>query len=286
MASLIMANMNTLIRKGYLLAGVIIAANMFIVNEVRASNMPQKETENDPKKDQKKYEQETLDIDIEGKINPSATQAGPIATLLGKKVFINFLGTFAVSCLNNYFNLWDYKSGKYLDWKFGFFGWRTKRFLNDYLQLEVNLNVYRGLGWGILHIVNLLKTKPEKGNEMSLDNIKMEEIEETKKENTNENKTLNKNGIGFEKAPKTDNFNFKNFIFSCAPGFISAPLTIHISKFDFSISISIDSILWIGIGKILDRTKEVKDGKDSNNLTDIDDNIASKPVRIVTKIDN
>ena len=31
-----MANMNTLFRKGYLLAGVVMAANMFIVNEVRA----------------------------------------------------------------------------------------------------------------------------------------------------------------------------------------------------------------------------------------------------------
>ena len=31
-----MANMNTLFRKGYLLAGVIMAANMFVVNEVKA----------------------------------------------------------------------------------------------------------------------------------------------------------------------------------------------------------------------------------------------------------
>jgi hypothetical protein len=28
--------MNTLFRKGYLLAGVVMAANMFVVNEVRA----------------------------------------------------------------------------------------------------------------------------------------------------------------------------------------------------------------------------------------------------------
>ena len=31
-----MANMNALFRKGYLLAGVIMAANMFVVNEVKA----------------------------------------------------------------------------------------------------------------------------------------------------------------------------------------------------------------------------------------------------------
>ena len=32
-----MAKVNTLIRKGYLFAGVIMAANMFVVNEMRAS---------------------------------------------------------------------------------------------------------------------------------------------------------------------------------------------------------------------------------------------------------
>ena len=36
MASLNMAKVNTLFRKGYLLAGVIMAANMFVVNEVKA----------------------------------------------------------------------------------------------------------------------------------------------------------------------------------------------------------------------------------------------------------
>ena len=36
MASLNMASINTLFRKGYLLAGVIVAANMFVVNEMKA----------------------------------------------------------------------------------------------------------------------------------------------------------------------------------------------------------------------------------------------------------
>ena len=32
--------MNALFKKGYLLAGVIMAANMFAVNEVKAMNLP------------------------------------------------------------------------------------------------------------------------------------------------------------------------------------------------------------------------------------------------------
>ena len=36
MASLNMAKVNTLFRKGYLLAGVIMAANMFVLNDMKA----------------------------------------------------------------------------------------------------------------------------------------------------------------------------------------------------------------------------------------------------------
>ena len=36
MANMNMAKVSTLFRKGYLLAGVIMAANMFVVNEVKA----------------------------------------------------------------------------------------------------------------------------------------------------------------------------------------------------------------------------------------------------------
>ena len=51
MAKLNMANMNTLFRKGYLLAGVIMAANMLFVNEMKASAKEDNEENNDIKKD-------------------------------------------------------------------------------------------------------------------------------------------------------------------------------------------------------------------------------------------
>ena len=46
-------------------------------------------------------------------------------------------------------------------------------------------------------------------------------------------------------------------------GFVSVPLAIHISN--FSISISLDSMLWAGIGKFLDKTG---DGKEANKNED------------------
>ena len=237
MASLIMANMNTLIRKGYLLAGVIMAANMFIVNEVRAMDDNEETEEKQKKSDdlnkEKEQDNDKKKIEESGSEGKgSATQAVTLATLLEKKVFINFLGTFAVSCLNNYFNLWDYKSGKYLDWKFGFFGWRTKRFLNDYLQFEVNLNVYRGLGWGILNMVDYKR----KGGEV----VSMQKL-----------------------------------IFRFVTGFISMPLTLHI--FNFSIAISLDSIVYGVVEIISNRWWKNKNadvekwkGKNEEELLDIE----------------
>ena len=238
MASLIMASVSTLIRKGYLLAGVMMAANMFVVNEVRAMEENQEKKDmletNNPeiKNEQNINKNENEGSDESGsKAKGSATQAETLATLLEKKVFINFLGTFAVSCLNNYFNLWDYKSGKYLDWKFGFFGWRTKRFLNDYLQFEVNLNVYRGLGWGILNIVD------------------------------------------YEKKAKSQNKISKgHLIFSIVTGFISMPLTLHI--FNFSIAISIDSIVYGVVEMVNNRwgknkNSDVKGIEEGQELKDV-----------------
>ena len=50
-----MANMDTLFREVYLLVGVIMAANIFVVNEVRAMNQQNvNETEEEKKKKQKK----------------------------------------------------------------------------------------------------------------------------------------------------------------------------------------------------------------------------------------
>ena len=60
-------------------------------------------------------------------------------------------------------------------------------------------------------------------------------------------------------------FGVSYFIFFILQGFISMPLTFHISKFNFSISISFDSIIWMGIGKILELNGE-KDVKKNENI--------------------
>ena len=52
-----MAKVNTLIRKGYLLAGVMMAANIFVVNEMKAMENDEKneEKEEEDKNNKKKF---------------------------------------------------------------------------------------------------------------------------------------------------------------------------------------------------------------------------------------
>ena len=63
-----MASVNTLIRKGYLLAGVIMAANMFVVNEVKATDEENNDINIDIN-DNKKKEGENKTLSLEGVLN-------------------------------------------------------------------------------------------------------------------------------------------------------------------------------------------------------------------------
>ena len=68
-----MVKVSTLIRKGYLLAGVLMAANMFVVNEVKASSETKNLNNNETT--EKKYiidsdeKSITKDVKIEGEEN-------------------------------------------------------------------------------------------------------------------------------------------------------------------------------------------------------------------------
>ena len=53
-----MANMNILFRKGYLLAGVMMAANMFVVNEVRAMDQLENDVNSETEEERKKIEED------------------------------------------------------------------------------------------------------------------------------------------------------------------------------------------------------------------------------------
>ena len=230
-----MASVNTLIREGYLLAGVLMAANMFVGNEMRASDtLP---TENDFKNNKElNINDSNPDLkNINGKktekIETGAQKNGDVpGTIIFVKVLsheniINLFGGLAFSCVNNYFKWWDYNPGVYR--QFGCLGWKSKRFLYGVLQFEVNFNLGRGALWSIPNIVTLIRIKTSEKSES-------------------------------EESKKDGNFSLICFFFiSILRGFTSMPFTFHISKFNFSISISIDSIIWMGICKI----SELKDEK-------------------------
>ena len=211
-----MANVNTLIRKGYLLAGVIMAANMFVVNEVRAMDNEYQTYNNSTKKDKNK---ESFFIRVPHEILNFIVFRWENAS--------NLIGGLALSGANNYFKWWKYDQGKY--WKLGCYGWRTKRFFNDYLQFDININ----LGRGILRLIpgTVLSLYPMRGKE-SLNCYPLtafliaHEIRQHREIKNYDKKTW-----------------ASLFFILVLQSFISAPLTVHISN--LSISISLDSIFWM-----------------------------------------
>ena len=261
MVKLNMAKVNTLIRKGYLLAGVVMAANMFVVNEVKAMNsqtgaglsggqgqetMAQFTQQNDFKVNEFPQRNKT-EVQIDNKKQSSLDK------LLSCENYINLFGTLALSGFNNYFKWWDYNPGGYLNLRIGCLGWRTKKFF-DTVQLDFNLNLGRGAIWLIPHIINLImiKTKAKKGTK--------ENIEKIDEENGDKS--------GSNASPWVS-FLFKGIL----QGLISIPLTFHISKFNFSISISLDSILWkFVIDKKFFKNKQVQpeEGQGEEGTKEID----------------
>ena len=236
MASLNMANMNTLFRKGYLLAGVIMAANMFVVNEVKAMNP----TNIDNIKKIEGKEKNKNALSLEGVLN----------FVLSWENTINLVGGVVLSGFNNYLKWWDYNPGGYF--KLGCLGWRSGRHIKDIFQIDINLNLGRGILWLIPGTYNLIKffTVDAKKNEEYVKPLYFSCLVAYRVD-------------GLFKKEK----DFLTIIvligFYLLQGFVSIPLAIHISN--FSISISLDSMLWAGIGKFLDKTE---DGKEANKNED------------------
>ena len=256
-----MANMNTLFRKGYLLAEVMMAANMFAVNEVRAtddrtaaplltnnpmttsqnngnpfqSEMPQGDTKPPYGNDHKTSNEEINNLHIQTMENFNQEQKKQAVQnffdrLLSLENYTIFFGSLALSGANNYFKWWNYDAGRYRE--FGCVGYRTKRFLNDMLQLEVNLNVIRGVLWlipGSLFFVVQGYSNHKINTACSFTFSLLLFL------------TIN-NGTVDAKIEKKLHTKVIAFFLSILQGFASAPLTFHLSK--FSISISLDSIIW------------------------------------------
>ena len=156
-----------------------------------------------------------------------------------------------MSSANSYFKWWDYNAGSYCKLRLGCLGWRTKKFF-DIVQLDFNLNLGRGAIWLIPHIINLImiKTKAKKENTELNDNEKIEE-ENAAKSGSN--------------ASPWVSFLIKGIL----QGLISIPLTFHISN--FSISISLDSIIWMGIDKKFFKDKDEQgEGEINPNMNPIE----------------
>ena len=198
-----MSNINTLFRKGYLLAGVLMAANMLAVNEVRATE----NNENNMDTAEEGNEKNNIEyINDEEKIEGEKSGVRDFLDNLNKDDAVMFMGGLIFSVANNYFKWWSYDSGIYCE--FGCVGWRSKRLLNDIFQFEVNLNIGRGISWSILgYFIHYVVPKRNKKREAVFHPLIV------------------------------------------IQGFVSVPLAIHISN--FSISISLDSIIWMIFGKFL-----------------------------------
>ena len=226
MKSLNMAKVNTLLRKGYILAGVIMAANMFVVNEVRASiNNEQERKEIKEYQETKEKEEENNKEEKDKKASKTQFAQGFFDRLLFCENTFNLIGGAVFSAFNNYSKWCDYNPGWYC--KPVWFGWRSKRFLYGVLQFELNFNLGRGIALSIPCVFRLMQYR--------------------KKTKIN-----------------TASFWVSYFIKVILRGFTSMPLTFHISKFNFSISLSLDSIIWAGvdyISKPSGEKEEVKEGE-------------------------
>ena len=114
-------------------------------------------------------------------------------------------------------------------------GLRSKRFLNDILQFEGNFNLGRGIIWLILSGHNFIKVYSADGS----DDVYGKPLY-----------------VSFLVASRFAEDWFKiSFIVSfLIQGFVSIPLTLHFSK--FSISISLDSLIWGVAGFFLDNKEQ------------------------------
>ena len=244
--------MNTLFRKGYLLAGVIMAANMFVVNEMRAM-----ETTDD--ENRHAYFEEIGSEGLENGRNNHKKNSLTIKKVLSFAEWVpyyflaydNYINLFVgvvSSVANNYLKLWDYNPWTYRE--FGRIGLRSGRLIKDIFQFDINLDLGRGVFWLIVTFFGsyayIIKDKMGITDLKNTAAVFMASVITKKWRNGPSSKIL-------------------FFFLSNVQGFVSAPLAIHFSN--FSISISLDSILW-GLVKI--STIFMKNKRNEEPYYDID----------------
>ena len=261
-----MAKVNTLISKGYLFVGVIMAANMFIGNEMKA--METKFTTEYQAMSPEINQPNTYPNHDINNINQEKNKAVPAAqtNIFGSLLFgllswegrINFFVGLFLSGANNYLKLWDYNPGLYCNLRIGCLGLRSKRFLNGMLQFEGNLNLIRGTLWLIPGIFELIQYVNGQNNpRKSTACLIMLKI------------------LGKVKGNEIK-FGFFYSILFLVQGFVSIPLTLHFSK--FSISISLDSLIWGITGFFLEKKEQKPNegAKEQGNQIIIDEQKANQ----------
>ena len=237
------------IRKNFLLSVIVLAFNIFIVNDISASER-EKEFKIIDYPDI--MHEDKTDEYVEKIMEDENEKASPLENVLTYtltyKNYIDLIGGLVSSGFNNYLKWWDYNPGMYC--KPVWLGWRSKRFLNGMLQSELNLNVVRGILWLIPGVFGLMQYIKKKEHSIIFKStaglIAIKTLNKGEKININ-----NKANIGI--------FYFIIFLFQ---GFGSIPLTLHFSN--FSISISLDSMIWGVIGFFLDKKDEEEKGGEEN----------------------
>ena len=212
------------------------AANMFIVNEMKAT-----ENENDRMQE---FDVEQLPREEEVYSKDASSLKSVLNFVLSWENTINLIGWLALSGANNYLKLWDYNAGSYCNLRIGCLGWRTKKFF-DIVQVGINLNLGRGICWSFLGAYNVIKAYEVRTKHQKLVYLKPLHVSFLVATNLSEKESMQTIAI------------ILSFLLQ---GFVSVPLAIHISN--FSISISLDSMIWMGIGKFLElKVKEKELGK-------------------------
>ena len=239
MASLNMANMNTLFRKGYLLAGVMMAANMFVGNEMKATDNRERINMD-----------ENTEKNEEGKDKDASSIESVLNFVLSRENTINLIGGVVFSGANNYLKWWDYNAGSYCNLRIGCLGWRSKKFF-DIVQVDINLNVGRGISWVILGAYNFIKffTVNDYEKEGYVSPLHFSFLVACRLEKPSPTIAL-----------------ILSFLFQ---GFVSAPLIFHISN--FSIAISLDSMIWGITGFFLDKGKNNEKEEEGGKEPDINE---------------
>jgi len=257
MAKLNMAKVNTLFRKVYLLAGVIMAANMFVVNEMKATNDPSEQKKEEEKDtDSQKDNTEEDNVQTEQKIEiENSFYIGPckyIGFLLQWENTINLVGGALFTFANGLYNFYENKPSFYSDYLFA--GWNSNPFARGYLQFCPNINLGREIFWLVIYCAQtfLMRTFCKIIKENLVDKGVNEEA--AKRFANGYLFCLfgeytpfvigNKLVKNMKCANKRKIYVFIRSLLGVVQNFVSVPLIIHLTS-KLTISIAFDAIMWM-----------------------------------------